>query len=289
LTTQPITYRRVGDALVPKQKWLFDRGFVDGQEYELAIHEPRSTKSHDHYHATVREAWKNLPEKIAKRFPDADALRKFALIRCDFYKERTVVCDTEEAATQVAALAGSMDDAAVVTIQGTVVTVAVARSQKTTGAGAMNKEEFQRSKQAVLEYIANLIGVDVATLSAQIPDSADAQKPPSDAPDTPAAELGSHLAAAGVNHSEASTLSDDWRSVYIQNLSGVRDRPASLLTRHGDACCMIGGEPNQLELAWMRKVWRLVQQRNEGDLKPGEYEVRIETLKNVSLAGMVAA
>jgi hypothetical protein len=282
LTTQPITYRCVAGTLIPKQRWLFDRTFVDGQEYELAIHEPRSTNSHNHYFAAVREAWKNLPEKLSKRYPDPEHLRKWSLIKCGWVIERTVVCGTEAVAAEVAALAARLDESAVVTIYGTTVIIGTARSQKTTGNDAMNKEEFQKSKQAVLEYIAGLIGVDVATLSAQVSNSSEGAARP-DRTDTPAAESGPHPTAAGVTHSEVSVLSDDWRDVYIQNLAGVRDKAASLLTRHTDAIQMIGGEPNAAELAWMRMAWRLVQKRNEDKLKRGEYDAELQKLKTMPL------
>lgn len=148
--------------------------------------------------------------------------------------------------------------------------------------------------------------------------SSDASKePPSrDRPDTPAASgphdstaagvttsdsLGEHHVAngradapagkgpdnphtAGANPSEASLLSDDWRDTYLIALSGVRDKAASLLTRHAEAIQMIGGDPNEAELAWMRKAWRLVQRRNEAKLKRGEYEAELEKLKSMPLS-----
>jgi hypothetical protein len=41
----------------------------------------RSAKSHRHYFAVINEAWQNLPEDLADEFPNAEALRKRALIK----------------------------------------------------------------------------------------------------------------------------------------------------------------------------------------------------------------
>jgi hypothetical protein len=174
-----------------------------------------------------------------------------------------------------------------VVVDDKVVTIAVARSQKTSGPGAMNKEEFQQSKDAVLDYVAGLIGVDSATLASQVSNSSDGPSQASDRTDTPAASTGLPRPggdAAGVPpHDEASDLSDDWRDVYIQNLSGIRDKAASLLHRHSDAMQMLGGTPTERELAWMRLAWRLVHRRNEGQLKRGEWDVELEKLKTMPL------
>ena len=287
---------RKDGVLVPRQRWLFDRMFAEGQEYTIEIHEPRSTKSHNHFHAVVNEAWKNLPEEIAKQHPDADHLRKFALIKTGWSIKRNVVCESIETAHAFAAIAGQLNESAVIVVQGPVVTIAVARSQKTTGTGAMNREEFQKSKSDVLDYVASLIGVSSATLTSQVPNSSaggsssdDNQAAQADRTDKPVAASGPQPSVATGTNSEASLLSPDWRDVYIQNLSGIRDKPTSLLKRHADAIQMVGGEPNESELAWMRKVWRLVHQRNEGKLKRGEYDIKIEQLRTAPLEAATAA
>jgi len=139
----------------------------------------------------------------------------------------------------------------------------------------------------VLDYVAGLIGVDSATLASQVSNSSDGPSQASDRTDTPAASTGiprpSGDAAGVPPHDEASDLSDDWRDVYIQNLSGIRDKAASLLHRHSDAMQMLGGTPTERELAWMRLAWRLVHRRNEGQLKRGEWDVELEKLKTMPL------
>ena len=284
---RPLEVTRKDGVLVPKQKWLFDRLFAEGDAYEIELHEPRSTKSHNHFFRAVHEAWKNLPDHIAERHPDSEHLRKFALIQTRWSVNRTIVCESAETAQAVAAAAGALNESALVVVDDKVVTIAVARSQKTSGPGAMNKEEFQQSKQAVLDYVASLIGVDSATLSSQVSNSSDGRSQASDRTDTPAASTGlprpSGDAAGVPAHDEPSDLSDDWRDVYIQNLSGIRDKAASLLHRHSDAMQMFGGTPNERELAWMRLAWRLVHRRNESHLKRGEWEVQLEKLMTMPL------
>ena len=274
---RPIDVTRKDGALVPRQRWLFDRLFEEGKDYTIEIHEPRSTRSHNHYFAAVHEAWKNLPEDLADQHPDSEHLRKWALIKTGWSIKHNVVCESNDKALEVAAVAGRLNESAVIVVQGKVVTIATARTQKTTGPQAMNREEFQKSKQDVLDYVASLIGVDSSTLSSHVSDSSGIA---GDRTDTPAAGRPHAAQAAGVNQIvPASLLSDDWRDVYFQNLAGVRDKPCSLLTRHQDAIQMIGGQPNEFELAWMRRAWRLVRDRNEGDLKPDAYDAAVAELK----------
>lgn len=279
---RPLDVTRKDGMLVPKQRWLFDRLFAEGQEYTIEIHEPRSDKSHRHYFAVIREAWKNLPEDLSAQHPSPEHLRKWSLIKLGYSIKRNIVCETTEQRDAIAAMAGQLDENAVVLTQGLVVTVFTAKTQKTTGPGAMNRDDFQKSKQDVIDYVASLIGVDPATLSSQVSNSSDAHQANSDRTDTPAGS-GPQNTPAGVSHSEASLLSDDWRDVYIVSLAGIRDKAASLLTRHAEAMQMLGGEPNESELAWMRRAWRLVQHRNEGKLKRGEYEAELENLKTMPL------
>jgi hypothetical protein len=94
---------------------------------------------------------------------------------------------------------------------------------------------------------------------------------------TPAADAGERgKPAAGVTHSE---LAEDWRAVYVQCLTGRRDKAASLNTRHSDALQMIG-EPNAREEAWMLSARQLVARRNENRLKIGEFDAGLRELMN---------
>lgn len=138
-----------------------DKHFVVGQVYPLEVREERSLISHNHYFASVAEAWKNLPEDQAERWPTAEHLRKFALIKAGYHDERSIVCASKAEAQRLAAFVKPMDDFAVVIAREAVVIVWTAKSQSVR---AMGRVDFQRSKDAVLDIIAGLIGTSADTL-----------------------------------------------------------------------------------------------------------------------------
>lgn len=164
MTAAPITFAWTDDGtMVPLARFrrTCDRAFAVGETYPLVVQEERSRVSHAHYFASVTEAWKNLPEAIAERFPSSEHLRKWALIKAGYFHERSVACASPEEARKVAAFVRPMDEYAVVSVSGDVVRVYTAKSQSVR---AMPKEEFQRSKTAVLEILSGLVGVSAGTL-----------------------------------------------------------------------------------------------------------------------------
>jgi len=130
--------------------------FGDGEVVTLERREERSGPSHNHYFASVNEAWKNLPEHMAERWPTADHLRKWALIKAGYRDERSIVCASKAEASRVAAFIRPMDEYAVVTVREAVVTAYTAKSQSMK---AMGKQDFQASKDAVLGIVSELLGV----------------------------------------------------------------------------------------------------------------------------------
>lgn len=146
-----------------RHRALCDKQFVVGEWYTVATMEERSAVSHKHYFAALHEAWKNLPEEIAARFVDDDHMRKHGLIRSGFYNERIHPCASAEEAERLRAFLEPMDDYAIVTVEGTAVHHYTAKSQSMP---AMKKDEFQRSKQAVLDWVAGLIDVTTGELHA---------------------------------------------------------------------------------------------------------------------------
>lgn len=126
-----------------------------------ATREHRSKVSHDHFFASVAEAYKNLPEDIAADFASEDHLRKWALIKAGFRDERSIVASSRAEALRLAAFVRPFDEFAVVVVREAVVTVYQAKSQSLR---AMGKAEFQRSKDAVFDVLAKLIGTDVSEL-----------------------------------------------------------------------------------------------------------------------------
>lgn len=133
-----------------------------GEVAPMIRHEERSRRSHDHYFASVGEAWKNLPEHLAARHPTAEHLRKFALIQTGHYDAAVHPCQFKTEAQRLRAVLAAGDDFAVIVVDGKTVTKLTAKSQSLK---AMGKVAFQQSKTDVLEYLAGLIGVDVQQLS----------------------------------------------------------------------------------------------------------------------------
>lgn len=148
-----------GEVLVPftRYKHMAAHCFTKGVTYPIVIHAERSRRSHDHYFATIHEAWLNLPETIAERWPTDEHLRKWALVHCGYCDERSLVLASAEAAHDVAAFIRPSDSYAVITVAGPVVRVFTAQSQSQR---AMGQKVFQASKTQVLDMIAAVVGVE---------------------------------------------------------------------------------------------------------------------------------
>lgn len=157
----PVTFRWDGDAMVPLNPRLADKQYVVGETYRLEPREDRSQASHNAYFASIAEAHANLPEDVAERLPTPEHLRKYALIKAGFRDERSIVAASKAEAQRLAAFIKPMDDFAIVTVSEAVVTVYTAKSQSYR---AMGKTDFQRSKDAVLAVVAQMIGTSVPTL-----------------------------------------------------------------------------------------------------------------------------
>lgn len=149
-----------GESLTPaNQVWAgrADKALVVGQRYFITEVSQRSKTSHDHYFATVGEVFKNLPEHLSERFSDADHLRAYALIKTGFYVERAFIASSKAEAVRVAQfLRTGGAQFAIISIADNVVIERVAQSQSY---AAMGKHKFQESKDKVLDFLADLIGV----------------------------------------------------------------------------------------------------------------------------------
>jgi hypothetical protein len=155
---KPIQFTWDGESMVPAswQAKLCDHQFVIGERYRLAPIEDRSETSHRHEFAWLREAWKNIPEQLAELYPSAEHLRKRALIQAGYFTEEVIDAGSNAAALRVAAYVRGHDEFAVVIVRGPAVVVRHAKSQSYR---AMDRKEFQESKTAIMEVIAELIGV----------------------------------------------------------------------------------------------------------------------------------
>lgn len=155
MTIPAMAFMWDGEAMQPMRRGLADKHYVVGEKYILEQHKERSTASHSHYFAALTETWRNLPEDVADQFPTAEHLRKWCLIKAGFADERSIVCASKAEAQRVAAFIKPMDEYALVTVRDATVRVYTAQSQSTR---AMNAATFQRSKEAVLEIAAGIIG-----------------------------------------------------------------------------------------------------------------------------------
>lgn len=152
----PCTFTWDGEAMRPVHPGRADRVYVVGERYALVPHEHRSAASHNHEFAWLHNAWHTLPENLADLYPTPEHLRKRALIEAGYYTEQAVDAGSHAAALRVAAAFRSREEFSLVIVRGPIVILRTAKSQSRR---SMDKEEFQRSKTAILEVITDMIGV----------------------------------------------------------------------------------------------------------------------------------
>lgn len=160
--TAPLPFLWDGEAMIPRHPRAADRAYTVGETYLLEPHHERSAASHRHYFAQVRDLFLTLPEHLEGRWIDADHLRKEALIRTGHCDSATFVESSNKQAQKLAAFLRPIDSYAIVVVSGCTVTRYVARSQDMR---SMDRAMFQKSKDDVLGYIADLLGVEPATLA----------------------------------------------------------------------------------------------------------------------------
>jgi hypothetical protein len=148
-----------GEGFVPAKKhhnWC-NANLVAGQFYDVTLIEQRSAKQHARYFAMVKEYFHTLPESRAGDFPSEDHLRKHALIRTGYCKERKIVCADDRQALEMALLAKDLDSYCIASVEGRVCTVWTAETQNMR---AMDKARFKASSDAVLTWIeTEILGV----------------------------------------------------------------------------------------------------------------------------------
>ena len=160
---RPLRYRWDGEAMRPTVPALARDQFEPGEVYQLEVREERSVNSHRAYFAAINEGWANLPEIEAMRFPTAEHLRKWLLIKAGYFNERQIVVASAAEAIRVAGFIKPMDDYAVVVPRGATVSIFTAKSQSMK---SMGRKDFQKSKTAVLDLLSDMIGVARRALEA---------------------------------------------------------------------------------------------------------------------------
>ena len=119
----------------------------------------RSRKSHDHFFARVAECWDTMPDETKERFPSAEHLRKWCLVKSGYCAVRHFVMGSEKDAKTLARAVRYSDSYAVVVVTIDMVSVYTAKSQSVPAMGA---KDFQESKDAVFRVISELLGTDVS-------------------------------------------------------------------------------------------------------------------------------
>lgn len=167
MQTAPILLQYDGDGIfIPCSQFharSADKHYVVGERYRMVEQHERSDVSHNHYFASIKNGFDNLPDDLHEDFPTTEHLRKKALIRKGYCDERSIVCASKAEALRLASFIRPMDDYAVVTARESVVRVWTAKSQSKKAMGAA---EFQQSKQDVLDFIDDLLGVDRGSTAA---------------------------------------------------------------------------------------------------------------------------
>ncbi|BBU58549.1 hypothetical protein KU6B_48140 [Mameliella alba] len=136
--------------------------FGAGEVVSIDIDPDRSPRSHNHQFAFVHQAWLNLPESHQGRLyaASSDHLRKHALIKCGYHHADMIALGDPRRAERVAVTLARQSERdevyRIITVEGAVIYSFTAETQKMK---AMGKTRFQQSKQDILEFLADMIGV----------------------------------------------------------------------------------------------------------------------------------
>lgn len=162
----PIRFSWDGEAMRPATRYWAreaDKRYVVGETYTMDEIHVRSQQTHRHYFATIHAAWESLPDDLRPQYPSAEHLRKLALIHTGYATMVQHPCKSAAEAERLAAAIKPYDSYQLVLTEGSVVTVYHALSQDHR---SMNKQQFQDSKEKVLNWIGDLIGADPTELRA---------------------------------------------------------------------------------------------------------------------------
>jgi hypothetical protein len=146
----------------PRYEGLAYKQYAVGEEYPLVLLEARSRASHNFYFASLQNAFDNLPENIAARFPSVDHLRAWSLVETGWFDEMEVELASEAEAKKLAARTRTESPYARISRHGRRL---IARYPKSQSAKSMGKDSFEASKRDVLELLEGMIGVPLGSLS----------------------------------------------------------------------------------------------------------------------------
>jgi len=144
----------------------------DGTEHTLEPVTHRDMHRHNHFFAALNEAFKNLPEEIAPRWPTSEHFRKWLLVETGWFDEREWDFEGPEAkkkADELGLWVRAESEFARISVSEVArgkykVIVRRAMSQ---AIPAMKPDDFYQSKKDVLDYASGMIGVKPAELKKQ--------------------------------------------------------------------------------------------------------------------------
>lgn len=162
MTATAFLWRWTGTAMEPLPRYVdaAQKSFEAGLLYRMDAVEERSWASHRHYFATLADLWQTLPERHAEApwAASPEHLRAYALIATGWAVRTDWACQTASEARRFAAMAKGLDNDKALwvlwDVRGSVVSKSVAMSQSSK---AMGREDFQKSKDDVLEFVRKLV------------------------------------------------------------------------------------------------------------------------------------
>lgn len=165
MSERPIIFQWQGDAMVPASRFWqaeCDNRFAVGEHVTLEEIHARSHATHAHYFAVLKQVWDSLPDRLRGDVGNPEILRKHALIHTGYHTKVQHACKSAAEAERLAAVIKPYDAYQIVEQVGPIVTVYHALSQDMR---SMDKVTFAASKEAVLAWCAQLIGVAPETLA----------------------------------------------------------------------------------------------------------------------------
>jgi hypothetical protein len=153
---RPVRYVYIGNGTMvalPRFHNLCAAQFAVDEEYDLDLVQGRSRASHNHYFAAVAEGYLNLAEEYAQEFHSEDHLRYWCLCKTGYCTTTKWVLNTAEDARKMLQALKQENADTIVGVSGNICTVYHPASQSRP---AMNKEQFEESKRAVLDLIASM-------------------------------------------------------------------------------------------------------------------------------------
>ncbi|MGQ3671833.1 hypothetical protein ACT6QG_05495 [Xanthobacter sp. TB0136] len=166
----PIPMQWDGEALRPVSPYWAreaDKHYVVGDKYPMAPEYGRSVASHNHLFAWLEPAWHSLPECYGdERWAETpETLRKHALIKCGFHHTTILDIGAKAPAIRVRdalqAAETKLHGYAIGMVRGPIVQIWTPESMSKKH---MDRARFQQAKQAIMEWIADILSVSTADL-----------------------------------------------------------------------------------------------------------------------------